>query len=191
MGHHHHHHGGWGGSGGENLYFQGDILIVNAKDVDEMLKQVEILRRLGAKQIAVHSSDWRILQEALKKGGDILIVNGGGMTITFRGDDLEALLKAAIEMIKQALKFGATITLSLDGNDLNINITGVPEQVRKELAKEAERLAKEFGITVTRTGGGDVDEMLKQVEILRRLGAKQIAVESDDWRILQEALKKG
>nr|6WXP_A Chain A, TFD-EE [synthetic construct]6WXP_B Chain B, TFD-EE [synthetic construct]6WXP_C Chain C, TFD-EE [synthetic construct]6WXP_D Chain D, TFD-EE [synthetic construct]6WXP_E Chain E, TFD-EE [synthetic construct]6WXP_F Chain F, TFD-EE [synthetic construct] len=169
----------------------GDILIVNAKDVDEMLKQVEILRRLGAKQIAVESSDWRILQEALKKGGDILIVNGGGMTITFRGDDLEALLKAAIEMIKQALKFGATITLSLDGNDLNINITGVPEQVRKELAKEAERLAKEFGITVTRTGGGDVDEMLKQVEILRRLGAKQIAVESDDWRILQEALKKG
>nr|4PWW_A Chain A, OR494 [synthetic construct] len=73
------------------------------------------------------------------------------MDIRFRGDDLEALLKAAIEMIKQALKFGATITLSLDGNDLEIRITGVPEQVRKELAKEAERLAKEFGITVTRT----------------------------------------
>nr|2KL8_A Chain A, OR15 [synthetic construct] len=73
------------------------------------------------------------------------------MDIRFRGDDLEAFEKALKEMIRQARKFAGTVTYTLDGNDLEIRITGVPEQVRKELAKEAERLAKEFNITVTYT----------------------------------------
>uniref|UniRef100_UPI00034F232F designed protein OR327 n=1 Tax=synthetic construct TaxID=32630 RepID=UPI00034F232F len=73
------------------------------------------------------------------------------MTVRFRGDDLEALEKALKEMIRQARKFAGTVTYTLDGNDLEITITGVPRQVLEELAKEAERLAKEFNITITIT----------------------------------------
>nr|4RJV_A Chain A, OR461 [synthetic construct]4RJV_B Chain B, OR461 [synthetic construct]4RJV_C Chain C, OR461 [synthetic construct]4RJV_D Chain D, OR461 [synthetic construct] len=79
------------------------------------------------------------------------------MDIRFRGDDDEALARALLKMVVRAVSFGAQVRFTDDGNDLEIRITGVPEQVLKELAKEAERLAKEFGITVTRTIRGSLE----------------------------------
>uniref|UniRef100_UPI0003E1259B Engineered protein OR276 n=1 Tax=synthetic construct TaxID=32630 RepID=UPI0003E1259B len=104
----------------------------------------------------------------------------GEMMIIFEGDDLEALEKALKEMIRQARKFAGTVEYWLSGNRLMIRITGVPEQVRKELAKEAERLKAEFNIQVEyqiRGSGSGSGEMM-------------IIFEGDDLEALEKALKE-
>uniref|UniRef100_UPI000290CF1E OR280 n=1 Tax=synthetic construct TaxID=32630 RepID=UPI000290CF1E len=102
----------------------------------------------------------------------------GVMVIVFEGDDLEALEKALKEMIRQARKFAGTVTYTLSGNRLVIVITGVPEQVRKELAKEAERLKAEFNINV-------------QYQIMGSgSGVMVIVFEGDDLEALEKALKE-